>query len=529
MKRFEKVFPWGLLVAFLGVVFVLNVCYSFSSDDCVYGLAWQGVEGSIRPRLSGWSTVWAENVADGYRPVVHLFARLFTGWLGKGAFNVANTAMLGLLLLLLNRLATGGWKLSMARTPLLIALVLFILCKGESYLWCAGSVNYLWAGTATLAFCLMRESVEQSPRLGFLLLPMAMAALFCGWAQEGFALPMCFALGLWSLAHWRELRLPKVFVLGCYGLGAVFLCLVAGRRASSIEPFSLVGVVITQLKIWVAVKGVWGVLLCLAFSSDRIAFLRRNGFELFVIAGSLLLISVVGFNGERSLWCANLFAVLIVLREVIPPRWVSVGLTVALIPLCAVLVVLGIRIRSNFDTFLNLFLTSPEGITCHERVACGPFARFFHQAIYTWQTKDGHGQAFAEYHGRLRAPIALSRELYEALYLKDTFCRSANRLPLEGRFYTTSSANAIVMPLPDEEVETDWEKVTVHVTYEPAKNPWQWLQMELATRRNPPVANKEHPVKLLTSHGSYLLIAKRPGCDAVISDIRFKGFSPIRP
>lgn len=521
MKSWRAWIPWVLFGAFLGVVFILNVCYSFSSDDCVYALAWQVPEGAIRPRLGSWAMVWAENVADGYRPVVHLFARLFAGWWGKGAFNLVNTAMMGFLLLLLNRLATGSWQMTQ-RVVLLITLVFLVLCKGESYLWCAGSVNYLWGGTATLAFCLMREQLDQATPRRWALPLMGVAALLCGWAQEGFALPICFALGLWSLTHLRELTPSKVVLFGCYGLGALFLCLVAGRRAASIASFSVADTLLTQLKIGMAAKGVWALLLVACFVKDRRAFLRRNGFELLVVLGSLLLISAVGFNGERSLWCANLFALLIVLREVVLPRGVSVGLAVALVPLYVVLLSLGMKIRTNFDTFVQLFLASPEGVTCHERVACGPFARFFHQAIYTWQRADAHGQALAEYYGRAHAPLALSRELYETLYQRDTFCRPANRLRCDGRFYTTPTANAIVLPLTPKEAQRDWNTTRVQVVYAFPGGFRSRVQRELAARRSPPVPHAERPVVLPTSHGHYLLIGKRSGCDSFITAVHLQ-------
>ncbi len=231
---------WGALFAFLGVVFVLNACYSFCSDDCTYGLSSvREVAEGVPAHLGNLKAVWTENLQDGYRPVVHFFVRAFTGWLGKGAFNVANTAMMGALLLLLLRLGRQTWRLEWRSTILAVALVFLVLCKGEAYLWCAGSVNYLWAGTATLAFCLLRERLEAGPPPAWGIAPMMVFALLCGWTQESFALPICFALGLYSLLHLRALTLPKVLVYGCYGLGRCWLCSrrLTGQRARWGEAF----------------------------------------------------------------------------------------------------------------------------------------------------------------------------------------------------------------------------------------------------------------------------------------------------
>ncbi len=540
--RLARFAPWMLLGAFLALIFALNVSFSFCSDDCVYGLTWEvppndtfhwspgaslleaKAAGTTFSRADNLRSVWEANVADGYRPVVHFFARAFTGWLGKGAFNVANTAIMGVLLLFLWRLSCGRWSPRWEVVAFSIGLVFLILCKGESYLWCAGSVNYLWAGTLTLGFCLMREQIERDGALHWWLIPMMCAAFICGWAQEGFSLPVCFALGFWSLAHLRALRASKVLLFGAYGLGTLALCWISVRRFdpdATAHSLSLMSIALTQLKIAVAVKGVWCVLLCLLFMRDRMGILRRNAFELLVILGSVLMISVVGFNGERSLWCANLFAILIVLREFNPPRWLALGVTSAFLPLACVLLFLGSRIRSNFDTMLNLFLQSKDNVTCHERVKCGPFARFFHQAIYTWQSLDGHGQGFGVYHGKNMAPIALSNELYTNLYQKDAFCIPENRLAkVKGNFYTSPTANAIVMPLPETDT-TNWATQAVTVVYDRPTDFLSRVNHEIAIRRSPPVPHINHPQILTTPHGRYVLIVKMPGSDAFIRSITF--------
>lgn len=57
MKRWQTFLPWVFFGAFLIVIFALNVCYSFSSDDCTYALVWQVPKGTLRPHLGSWATV----------------------------------------------------------------------------------------------------------------------------------------------------------------------------------------------------------------------------------------------------------------------------------------------------------------------------------------------------------------------------------------------------------------------------------------------------------------------------------------
>ncbi len=516
----EGVWAWGILVVFLGVIWGLNACSPFSSDDFLYGIVPQAVDG-VRPRLGSLAMVWQATLADGYRPVVHVVERIFTGVVEKSVFNVANTVVMGLFLLLIHRLAIGAWQITWRKIVLVIGLVFLILCKGESYLWGAGSCNYLWAGVATLAFCLMREKVEAGS-VGWWLLPMCAGALLCGWAQEGFALPICFGLGFYTLTHLRGLNGRKVALYGFYGVGALLLCWAAAWRVQTVASPSVMGVVLNQMKIWVAAKGVWCLVVLFLFIKDKRAFLGRNAFELWVCLGSLLMISVVGFNGERSLWCANLMAIVIVVREVALPRWCAVGAVGAGAVLCAVLLMLGLRVRESAETCARLFLASADGVTCHERVQCGVLARFFHQSIFTWQRASSSNLAYGDWYGRRVSPCALSREMYDTLYVADSFCVPKNRLPIEGEFYTTPTANAIVMPLKGEEASRDWENTRVEVEYAFPEGLVARVKQELAMRRDPPVPGQDQPQVLVTTHGSYLLIGKLPESDPYIRGVRFK-------
>ncbi len=516
MNRIAKYLPYGIVLAFLGVVYYLNTCFTFSSDDCWYGLSSIIGDDGVHVRLRGLGNIWNENVADGYRPVVHFFVRLFTGWLNKGCFDFANTVMFGSLLLLINRLATKRWRLSLKTAPLLIALVLIILAKGESYLWCAGSLNYLWTGVLTLCFCLMRERLEEAEAWDWWMIPAMGLSLVCGWCQESFALPILFALGVLSLVHVKNLSISRTLVYGCYAIGVLLLCLVAGRRASTIAPFSVMGCILTQIKILVAIKAVWILGLVFLFTRNRKDFIRRNQYELLVALGSYLMISMVGFNGERSLWCCNLFAIIVIVREFEPPKWLSIVCGMALVSLCCSCVLLGTQIKKNFDSFLEIFLSSTDHVTCHERIDCGFCSRFFHQVIYQWQAEDGHGVSLAQYHGRKNAPIALSKELYENLYLKDEFCVLKNRLPIEGDFYTTPQSSAIVRPLPERESGN----VSADIQYDLPKDIVSRLRFEVAIRKNPPVANMKNTRILVSKSGrKYLLLGKYPGHDQYIRKI----------
>ena len=139
--------------------------------------------------------------------------------------------------------------------------------------------------------------------------------------------------------------------------------------------------------------------------------------------------------------------------------------------------------------------------------------RVLHEPLFG--LTDLHGRAFAGYHGRTVAPIALNRALYDNLFLRDTLCVPENRLPINGDFYTVPASNAIVMPLPADD-KTDWSAMRAQVDYAFPPGLRARVQRELAARRDPPVPCGLSVQVLPTTHGRYLLIGKAPASDAHI-------------
>ena len=152
----------------------------------------------------------------------------------------------------------------------------------------------------------------------------------------------------------------------------------------------------------------------------------------------------------------------------------------------------------------------------HERVNCGPLARYFHQVIYTWQTTGVHPVSFWRFYGGKAMPKALSQEMYDDLYLKDRICVPANRLKIDGEFYAKDSINAIVMPIRD---GSDYSKASVSVVYDAPKGLLDKLYYDWKQRDPPPVSDLSHPVVLNTTHGDYLLIGKKTAMDTLIRKV----------
>ena len=507
---------WLLGAIFLVSILYLNWTYSFSSDDCVYALSSVQPTNGVRPPLGTIENAWLENWHDGHRPVVHIFVRIFTGCFDKWVFNFANTAMMGIFVFCVFRLAKRRFSIDFHSLSLLLFLVFFVLCKGESYLWCAGSVNYLWAGTGSLLFCVIVEKLEHGDRSWPSIALYSLIALIAGWLQEAFVLPICSALIVYYLLNCKSVTVKKLIVLLFYMIGVVLLVRIAGRRASTIPSFSVASFCMTLLKIAVAIKAVWILMAAFLFRKDKKAFVARNLFPLLVVGASICMIAIIGFNGERCLWAANLFSIVILVREYTPSLKLAYLLSFATVSTLGICCCLGYRIKCEFDDFTRQYMASENGLCWHNRVNCGPFARFFHQVIYTWQ-EGLHGRCYGEFHGRNISPVALPKPDYDAL-VAGAFCVPSNRLNVALEAYTTPQSNAIVVPLPDEMAMPK----TVNVVYDFPKGFVFKIKQEIAMRNNSPVADPSLPREVFINGERFAFIPKIPGSDPYIRDITFQ-------
>lgn len=505
MKSIKRIDCAGSLgLAFLFVLFVLamNGLYHAASDDCTYGLFH-----TFREALyQNW-------VVDGYRPVVHTFAYIFCGCFDKWVFNLVNTAVMVCFVWLMY-VASAGKTLSFCRMAFLLSMILFVLCKGESYLWMAGSVNYLWTGTGMLVFYLMRSRVEAGDldnKRFLLFLPFA---VLIGWSQESFALPVAFAICVSCLFGWRTLNWRKTLFYGAFGVGVVLLLLSTVGRASELRSFSLQAFFLKLMMTTFAVKAVW--LLCVVWllSCRKRDFLKRNCFELLVIVGSVAMISIVGFHGERSVWCANMFAILLLTRELEIPRalaYVLFGFAGLIMVAC---VCLGVKMSNNWYNMLALCRESKHRATYQDRVETYGLGRFFHQVVYDWQ--DGlHGRSFGRFYGLAGYPFVYRKVMYDNFYLKDEICKPENRIPGAIDFYTTPQINTLIHPLGANE-EIDVRTARVKVRYAYPKGIASLIMREIRKRNPPPVSESEKMVIADTPHGRYLLASKETGSDPFI-------------
>lgn len=142
-RRWHDAAYWVVLLAACVVMYVMNTLTPFKEDDMAYSVI---PSGSLREFCS--SLVDHFMTTNGrFADVV---ANLFCAVLGKPVFNVCNALVFGLMAHLVALLSAGRRSL-MALTLFLAVVGVCYPVPGETMLWVAGSCNYLWAVTASLA------------------------------------------------------------------------------------------------------------------------------------------------------------------------------------------------------------------------------------------------------------------------------------------------------------------------------------------------------------------------------------------
>lgn len=142
-RRWHDAAYWVVLLAACVVMYVMNTLTPLKEDDMAYSLI---PSGSLREFCSSL----LDHFLTTNGRFADVVANLFCAILGKPLFNVCNALVFGLMAHLVTLLSAGRRSV-MALTLFLAMVGVCFPVPGETMLWVAGSCNYLWAVTASLA------------------------------------------------------------------------------------------------------------------------------------------------------------------------------------------------------------------------------------------------------------------------------------------------------------------------------------------------------------------------------------------
>jgi hypothetical protein len=338
---------YWLLLALGCVAFYLMNIYTVLMEEDMFHATIEGTHGQPINSLLDVLRSWWNHYLDCNGRTANLADYLFNGLLGKAVFNVCNTLVFGLLAHLISRLATG--RNSLLALALFFAFVILAMpLPGETMLWLAGSCNYMWAVTASLAFTaylLWHRNPKPGPWMGLVVM---LLSFLVGASNEGTTLGFTAGLLLYFFFHRGKVDRAVLIAMTGFILGNILLLTSPGtwHRAAG-EVGGDLGLTISftdhfRLLFSQSVKYVapaLAVLACLAALVSR--RLRQRLFDTpwpLVFLSLLAFVLVLGKAQERPYTAFALVAFIVMLRAldclVERQPWIRLLAIVACLAIC---------------------------------------------------------------------------------------------------------------------------------------------------------------------------------------------------
>lgn len=332
----NKVLCIAFLVAVAIVMYVLNRLTPLFCDDWHYAFIF-GTQEPIQTLGDIFRSQWTHYFEFNGRFVVHWFVQLFDGIVGKGLFNVLNALVFVLFLYAVALVVTDD-KNRRYQVVSVAFMLVFLLMSGFKYvfLWLSGSLNYLWVGTALLCFHYLLEK-ERVP--SWLLVPLCLFGIVCGWSNEALAVGLGAAYFVYYAFHRNRLTKHRVCMLAGFYLGALLLVF---SPASVHRAMDTAAKQIPLLDRLIDMQNLRLFFLMLAVVLVRAIFGKAGfmdwvkGNLVFILATVLTFVFILftGFYYSHSRFGIELFSLVLILRAV---DWNRVGRSVVSVGNIAVL------------------------------------------------------------------------------------------------------------------------------------------------------------------------------------------------
>lgn len=249
-------------ILIIGIAFyVINYLTIEFVDDFTYKMYDISNRKTIVTFDQYFSTTLEHYFVDNGRAVIHAVVRIFTVYLGKGIFNIANTIIFIIFIILLSKFHA---KLNASNICFCAACV-FLLFPQFKYtiLWMDGSLNYLWPATFVLLYLIYIQKKLSYPLNKGKLLGILVFSFLVGATHEGITFPLALSLLVYYVTKYKRLKgnstsiLLFAFILGSF---ICSLCPATLARGSFNNGQPLLSLLIQKI-----VTGIWMVTELRAF------------------------------------------------------------------------------------------------------------------------------------------------------------------------------------------------------------------------------------------------------------------------
>ena len=413
--RWHDVAYWGLLVVAFAVMLVMNALTTFKEDDLAFTLI-EGVWTPVRSIADLLQSHLTHYTGTNGR-LADLVPELFAGLLGKTAFNVINALVFVLMAHLVSLLATGRRSL-LGLSSFLTVVGTCYPVPGETMLWMAGSANYMWAITLSLALVLALKRAQGKP-LGW---GMALVWLLFGFVAGGFneatSLGFLGGLMLFYAFNYRLFDRRVVVTLMGYALGIMLIVSSPGawNRAATDIALDLRPDDLLSSRWHIFMEKMWRFYLpLLAAAVGVFLLLRRRDRAVvrqsvwtYVLVCSAAVMFALGLNHERAYAPLVTVAAIIVIQAVdflLAGRWQRLRLlaVIALLGLCAFTYARGIIRLSQYKAYneqVEREIAAAPGQAILRERQFDSYSRFIKPMNYMSTNYFAHEVIYRAYYGK---------------------------------------------------------------------------------------------------------------------------------
>ena len=524
------------------IVCLLNFFTPLSADDYCYMMIVGQEPAQIDTLRDVFTSISYHYMHSNGRSLVHALIQIFAGILGKAVFCIVNALMFVLFVQLIRKLANIDGK-SYLYTIILVAFIwLFIPAFAETILWLSGSVNYLWATTAALAFIYLINNIEKLPNRYHLYPIYLLIGVCCGWSHECCATALVGGVGLYYLLNFKKFRGPIIPIFIGLCIGALILILSPGTmgraEGAGLLSSGVVAMIIrciggfvnfiidgipTAIALFIAV---FALLFARTWGKT---FVRENQLLLSIWLIAVLFSVFVGGATHRSMFFVSSILIILlvkILAECVKStKVITIVATIsgvcAIGVLCAVMPAM-IENRTCSQGLHKMF-DSPIG----ERVVVAYDTPKLDNKLKRRyiKTEFGSGNGYKNQDWEVVAVSRMSGKksiyilptaFYDAIYESDKFCNEQNQI-MDG-LYTTPDLRFFVKRVDDDIEITEQQLADAVVKYDIAKAATndlggysfrQRLFLDILSKYKAHQIEKTSALTLLnTPSGRYLLIDK---------------------
>lgn len=194
------------------------------------------------------------------RTLIHVIVQMFAGPWGKLAFDIFNTCVFLLTIVLFGKLTLTHIEKKSALIWTGIITTFLYLFQDNSTLFysVAGSLNYLFPMLIALGFMLAFNLLTSTSRINQWIIPLIIIlGLITGWSQECFSLPLSGAIFIYILLNYRRVPVHAIVISISLFLGTAILVFAPGNFLRAASRPSLTNTLINAANLFLGTKLFW--------------------------------------------------------------------------------------------------------------------------------------------------------------------------------------------------------------------------------------------------------------------------------